>query len=66
MLDKIKQEFQNLVSNVKKNQPSKFFEKGILNPEEFMKSGDKLISLNPMWSWYKGDCKENTNLSKEK
>lgn len=35
---------------------SKFVEKGVITPEEFVAAGDLLCARNPSWSWQQGDA----------
>jgi ubiquitin-like-conjugating enzyme ATG3 len=34
---------------------SRFLEKGVLTPAEFIKAGDLLVKNCPTWSWQSGD-----------
>ncbi len=46
---------------------SKFLEKGLLTPEEFVLAGDQLTHKCPTWSWETGSEKlVNKNLPYEK
>ena len=46
---------------------TKFIEKGILTPEEFVIAGDQLTHKCPTWSWEGGEEKlKNKNLPEDK
>ena len=40
--------YSNLTSTLKE---SKFYEEGVLTPQEFIEAGDFLISKCPTWKW---------------
>jgi ubiquitin-like-conjugating enzyme ATG3 len=46
---------------------SKFLEKGVLTPEEFILAGDQLTHKCPTWSWESGTDKlRNSNLPQDR
>eukprot|EP01006_Ploeotia_vitrea_P067264 TRINITY_DN96796_c0_g1_i1.p1 TRINITY_DN96796_c0_g1~~TRINITY_DN96796_c0_g1_i1.p1 ORF type:complete len:327 (+),score=56.18 TRINITY_DN96796_c0_g1_i1:103-981(+) len=45
---------------------SKFLEKGVLTPEEFVAAGDLLVQKCPTWQWGKGDPSVAPYLPKDK
>ena len=54
--------FEGITGLISKLKPppkeSKFYEKGILTPEEFVKAGDYLVTKCPTWKW----CSSKENM----
>ena len=42
---------------------SRFFEEGILTPQEFVAAGDQLVSASPSWSWKPAASEKHRNQS---
>ncbi len=58
-----------MVGELKKTHTiSKFKEKGILTPKEFIQTGSKLKMICPIWNWGKGKSKgyQNKDLPEDK
>ena len=50
MFESIKKGYRDLISKFSEPpENSKFYEKGTLTPEEFIKTCDRLIQINPIW-----------------
>ena len=66
--NKANQAFVSVATNfVPVLKDSKFLEKGVLTPEEFLVAGDQLTHKCPTWSWEVGNAKfVNKNLHPEK
>jgi len=60
--------YRSTVSSVLiQNSESRFVEKGMLTPEEFVQAGDQLIFKFPTWQWGSGDpSKSSSHLPKDK
>jgi ubiquitin-like-conjugating enzyme ATG3 len=62
MFDGLKKFSRDVISKIKKTPTSsKFIEKGVLTPQEFIEAGDKLIYVNPMWEWGKASSSKLVN-----
>lgn len=62
MFESIKKGYRDLVSKLTEpHESSKFYEKGILTTEEYVRACDWLIQVNPIWKWGKANNEKGEN-----